>query len=63
MCEPNPDRSLVGHFTDLTDQRCAIKRRHELSDMLVIGIAAALCSADGWVDIAEFGRSKEAWNF
>jgi len=55
------DRSLVRHFADLEDPRCALKRRHRLVDMIVIAIAAMLCGADGWVAIAAFGRAKRDW--
>lgn len=57
----NGDRSLVGHFKSLEDGRCPLKRRHILHEMIVIAIAAVLCGADGWVAIAEFGRTKQAW--
>ncbi|WP_162268001.1 ISAs1 family transposase [Thiohalocapsa sp. ML1] len=56
-----PDRSLVGHFESLEDPRCPLKRRHILHEMIVIAIAAILCGADGWVAIAQFGRSKRTW--
>jgi predicted transposase YbfD/YdcC len=56
-----PDRSLVGHFKPLEDTRCPLKRRHILHEMIVIAIAAILCGADGWVGIAQFGRSKRVW--
>jgi predicted transposase YbfD/YdcC len=56
-----PDRSLVGHFKPLEDTRCPLKRRHILHEMIVIAIAAILCGADGWVGIAQFGRSKRTW--
>jgi predicted transposase YbfD/YdcC len=55
------DQSLVGHFAVLEDPRDDTKRRHLLIDMIVIAIAATLCGADGWVQIAQFGRAKEAW--
>jgi predicted transposase YbfD/YdcC len=55
------DQSLVGHFAVLEDPRDGTKRRHRLIDMIVIAIAATLCGADGWVQIAQFGREKEAW--
>ena len=61
MCELNLDRSLAGHFSSLGDPRCPIKRRHILIDMILIAIAAVLCGADGWVGIAEFGRTKRHW--
>jgi predicted transposase YbfD/YdcC len=55
------ETSLVGHFSILEDPRDALRRRHHLLDMVVIAIAATLGGADGWVDIAQFGRAKEAW--
>jgi predicted transposase YbfD/YdcC len=61
MCEANLDRSLIGHFSPLEDQRCPINRRHVLIEMIVIAIAAVMCGADGWVAVAQFGRSKETW--
>jgi predicted transposase YbfD/YdcC len=61
MPEMIVDRSLTRHFATLEDPRCALKRRHNLLDMIVIAIAATLCGADGWVQIEEFGRSKQAW--
>jgi predicted transposase YbfD/YdcC len=61
MCESNLDRSLIGHFSPLEDQRCQINRRHVLGEMIVIAIAAVMCGADGWVAVAQFGRSKETW--
>lgn len=61
MCEANLDRSLIGHFSPLEDRRCPINRRHVLGEMVVIAIAAVMCGADGWVAVAQFGRSKETW--
>ena len=56
-----PDQSLVGHFAVLEDPRDSTKRRHLLIDMTVIAIAGTLCGADGWVQIAQFGREKQTW--
>ena len=61
MPEMTLDRSLMTHFASLEDSRCALKRRHNLLDMIVIAIAGTLGGADGWVQIAEFGRAKQAW--
>jgi hypothetical protein len=61
QAEAVTDQSLVGHFAVLEDPRDSTKRRHLLIDMIVIAIAATLCGADGWVQIAEFGRQKESW--
>ncbi|QVL47828.1 MAG: ISAs1 family transposase [Thiocapsa sp.] len=61
MATPETDSSLLGHFSVLEDPRDALRRRHNLLDMVIIAIAATLGGADGWVAIAQFGRSKEAW--
>jgi predicted transposase YbfD/YdcC len=55
------ESSPVGHFSVLEDPRDALRCRHHLLDMVVIAIAGTLGGADGWVDIAQFGRAKEAW--
>ena len=57
----NGERALTEHFSSLEDERCPIKRRHILQEMIVIAIAAVLCGADGWVAIAAFGRAKQTW--
>jgi hypothetical protein len=50
-----PDRSLVSHFASLEDNRCPLKRRHVLHEMIVIAIAAILSGADGWVGSPSLG--------
>jgi predicted transposase YbfD/YdcC len=55
------DHSLARHFYPLTDPRNVTQRRHILLEMIVIAIAAVIGGAEGWVAIAQFGRSKEAW--
>jgi hypothetical protein len=57
MCETTLDRSLGGLLAVLEDPRCPIEHRHNLIDPVVIAIVATLCGADGWVAIAEFGRT------
>jgi predicted transposase YbfD/YdcC len=36
-------------------------RRHSLPDILAIAICGVICGADGWVQIAKFGRCKHEW--
>jgi len=45
----------------MEDPRCDQGKRHRLSDLLVIAICAVICHADGWQDMALFGRCKEKW--
>src|SRR5512133_2994486 len=35
--------------------------RHKLIDILTIALFAVICGAEGWVDVARYGRSKEQW--
>ena len=57
----NIPRSLFDHFVVIEDIRDEKKRRHLLIDMLVIAITAVICGADGWTQVAAFGKAKEAW--
>jgi len=53
--------SIQEHFADLPDPRRAQGKRHRLSDMIVIAVCAVICCADGWADVADFGRAKLKW--
>jgi predicted transposase YbfD/YdcC len=55
------EQALTTAFAPLEDSRCPINRRHHLSDMIVLAIAAVLAGADGWQDVERFGRAKETW--
>lgn len=52
---------IMSHFAELPDPREPLGKRHLLCDMLVIAICAVICGAEGWSQVAEFGRSKRAW--
>ena len=49
---------LTDVFADLPDPRSAINRRHHLTDILTLALCAVISGADGWEEIAEYGRSK-----
>ena len=53
--------SLVEHFDELEDPRIERTKCHQLRDIIVIAICAVICGADNWVEIEEFGRSKQEW--
>jgi predicted transposase YbfD/YdcC len=53
--------SLIIHFSQLHDPRLNRKKRHSLLDIIAITICAVIAGADGWTDIAQFGKAKEAW--
>ena len=58
MAANTPD-GLLRWFGDLEDPRRGRNVMHSLSDMLAIAILAVLCGAEGWTDVADFGRSTE----
>jgi Transposase len=49
------------HFASVPDPRVCARSDHKLLDILAISILAVLCGADGWDDLASFGRCKEPW--
>ena len=54
-------RGLLRAFAQLEDPRMNRTKKHRLSDILVLAICAVICGADGWVQIAKFGRCKLPW--
>ena len=58
--EQNPAATITEHFSELKDPR-RYNRRHLLHDIIVIAICAAICGADDWVAVADFGRAKQSW--
>lgn len=54
--------SIIDFLSEIEDPRKeTINKRHEFIDVLVIALCGMLSSADDWVSIAQYGRSKEAW--
>ncbi len=53
---------LTAVFADLPDPRIETANKlHKLTDILVIATCAVIAGADGWEEIAEYGRSKEGF--
>lgn len=53
---------LTTVFADLPDPRRDTKNKvHRLTDILVIATGAVIAGAEGWEQIAEYGRTKEAF--
>jgi predicted transposase YbfD/YdcC len=53
--------TLASIFADLPDPRTeTANKRHRLSDILTIATCAVIAGAEGWEDIAAYGRAKEA---
>lgn len=53
--------SVLAHFADLPDPRRPRGRLRLLGDLLTIATCAVVCGADGWVEVEQFARAKEAW--
>jgi predicted transposase YbfD/YdcC len=51
---------ILRAFDTMSDPRRA-NHRHKLMDIFAIALFGILCGADGWVAVAEYGRSKAAW--
>jgi predicted transposase YbfD/YdcC len=54
-------RGLLRAFAQLKDPRVNRTKRHSLPDVLAIAICAIICGADGWAQVARFGRCKVKW--
>jgi predicted transposase YbfD/YdcC len=53
--------SFAEAFSSMIDPRIERSKDHLLFDIMVIAVCAVVCGADGWVDIAAYGTSKQAW--
>ena len=59
--DANTPDGLLRWFSELEDPRVGHNIQHVFSDLLAIAILAVICGAEGWVEVAEFGRCKEDW--
>src|SRR5579871_2689789 len=59
--EERPLLSLETYFAGVEDPRIERTKRHALLDIMIIAICGTICGAEGWVEIEEFGKEKEAW--
>lgn len=57
----NPSATIAERFADLEDPRVDRTKLHPLINILVIALCAAICGADGWVEVELFGESKREW--
>ena len=55
------DYSIKSHFAELPDPRYRWNVPHMLIDIVTIAICGAICGADDWEGIAEFGQAKAEW--
>jgi hypothetical protein len=53
--------SIVTHLGSLEDPRDIRGKEHLLLDIITIALCAVISGAEGWQDIAEYGRAKQDW--
>lgn len=53
--------AFVECFGTLKDPRMVNKCRHQLMDIIIIGVCATIANADSWEEMALFGESKADW--
>ena len=58
--EAQATAKILRHMCQIPDIRRP-NRLHKLSDMITLAIFAVICGAEGWVDVAEYGRRKRDW--
>ena len=59
--DANAPCGLLRAFAELKDPRVNRTKRHSLGDILAVAICAIICGADGWTQVAKFGRCKLEW--
>ncbi|MDR3166169.1 MAG: ISAs1 family transposase [Synergistaceae bacterium] len=53
--------SIQKHFGQMVDPRSDFRTHHSLVAILTITLCAMICGAEGFDDIAFFGKSKKEW--
>lgn len=53
--------SIEEHFSELKYPRIDRSKELKLIGILIIAICGAICGADTWEDMADFGRAKQEW--
>ena len=54
-------RDLETIFAQVEDPRLDRTKLHRLRDILILAMCGVMCGAEGWVEIEEFGKAKQAW--
>ena len=58
MLEACKTKGFLDYFEDLPDPRQSWKVLYPLSEILLLCLCAVISGAEGWQDIALYGRSK-----
>jgi predicted transposase YbfD/YdcC len=56
-----PTLAIPKYFRSLKDPRVAGRRKHLLSDLIVITICGVICGGNDWQQIVTFARSRHDW--
>ena len=59
--EENDVRNLESVFAQVEDPPMERTKLHRLRDIIILAICGIICGAEGWVEIEEFGKAKEAF--
>jgi predicted transposase YbfD/YdcC len=59
--EENDLRDLESLFAHVDDPRMERTKLHRLRDIIILAICGVICGAEGWAEIEEFGKAKEAF--
>src|SRR5258706_5568730 len=57
----NDLRDLESIFAQVEDPRMDRTKLHRLRDIIILAMCGVICGAEGWVEIEEFGKAKQAW--
>jgi len=58
---PKENASLFDRLGGIPDPRVRRTRRHELTDVLMIGVCTLLCGGETFNDMEDFGHAKRSW--
>ena len=50
--------NFLEHFEDLEDPRSERNQLHSMPEILLLTLCAAICGAEGWQDVEDFGEAK-----
>src|SRR5258708_6774145 len=59
--EEGPLQDLETLFAHVEDPRVERTKLHRLRDIIILAICEVICGAEGWVEIEEFAKAKEAF--
>lgn len=52
------NESFLDYFENLKDPRSTRNRIYSMSEILLVTLSAAICGAEGWQDVEDFGKIK-----